>query len=105
MPRPPRLHVPGAFYHVTLRGNHRQNIFYSAADRDLLDFITAEILSRFAARLHAHCWMTDHIHLVIQVSDAPLGKLMLHIAGGYAREGRVARRGDGSLGRSNLEVI
>lgn len=27
MPRQPRLHAPGAFYHVTLRGNHRQNIF------------------------------------------------------------------------------
>jgi putative transposase len=61
-------------------------MFYSAADLDLLDSITAEILSRFAARLHAYCWMTDHIHLLIQVSDAPLGKLMLHIAGGYARE-------------------
>jgi REP element-mobilizing transposase RayT len=60
MPRQPRLHVPNAFYHVTLRGNHRQSIFFSAADRDLLDSLTAEVLSRFAARLHAYCWMTSH---------------------------------------------
>lgn len=26
MPRPLRLHSPNAFYHVTLRGNHRQDI-------------------------------------------------------------------------------
>jgi REP element-mobilizing transposase RayT len=32
MPRPLRLHVPGAFYHVTLRGNHRQDIFFKTAD-------------------------------------------------------------------------
>lgn len=35
MPRPPRIHVRGAFYHVTLRGNHRQDIFFTAADRHL----------------------------------------------------------------------
>ena len=29
MPRYLWLHVPGAFYHVTLRGNHRQSIFFS----------------------------------------------------------------------------
>jgi REP element-mobilizing transposase RayT len=36
MPRALRLHVPGAMYHVTLRGNHRQNIFFSPADRQLM---------------------------------------------------------------------
>lgn len=85
MPRSPRLHVPGAFYHVTLRGNHRQNIFYCPADRTLLDEITAEVIERFTARLHAYCWMTNHVHLLIQVSDTPLAKLMLRIAGRYAR--------------------
>ena len=29
MPRALRLHVPGAMYYVTLRGNHRQNIFFA----------------------------------------------------------------------------
>ena len=46
MPRPLRIHAPGAFYHVTLRGNHRQNIFFSTGDRRLLDDITAEVLER-----------------------------------------------------------
>jgi REP element-mobilizing transposase RayT len=27
MPRPPRLHMPGGSYHVTLRGNHREDLF------------------------------------------------------------------------------
>lgn len=84
MPRSLRLHVPGAFYHVTLRGNHRQNIFFSAADRGLLDSITAEVLGRFGARLHAYCWMTNHVHLLIQNGDTPLGQLMMRIAGRYA---------------------
>ncbi len=85
MPRPLRIHVPGAFYHVTLRGNHRQNIFFTPSDRQLFSEVTAEVVDRFSARVHAYCWMTNHVHLLVQVSDAPLGKLMMRIAGRYAR--------------------
>lgn len=85
MPRSRRLHVPGAFYHVTLRGNHRQKIFFTGRDRLLFEELTAEVLERFTARLHAYCWMTNHVHMLLQVSDTPLGRLMLRIAGRYAR--------------------
>lgn len=85
MPRALRIHAPGAFYHVTLRGNHRQNIFFSPADRRLLDDLTRDVLDRFLARVHAYCWMTNHIHLLIQVADIPLGRIMLRIASQYAR--------------------
>lgn len=85
MPRPLRLHVAGAFYHVTLRGNHRQNIFFKHEDRSLFNKITSEVVERFTARLHAYCLMTNHVHLLIQVGDVPLGRLMLRIAGRYAR--------------------
>ncbi len=90
MPRKPRLHVPGAFYHVTLRGNHRQDIFFTPQDRELLDQIVGEVLERFAARAHAFCWMTNHAHLLIQVADTPLGRIMMRVAGQYAR--KVQRR-------------
>ena len=85
MPRLQRLHVPGAFYHVTLRGNHQQAIFSRPADRSGLNTIVASVLQRFDARLHAYCWMTNHIHLLLQVANEPLGRLMQRIAGGYAR--------------------
>ena len=42
MPRTPRIHAPGAMYHVTLRGNHRQDIFFSGKDRHLLTTIIGE---------------------------------------------------------------
>lgn len=84
--RKPRLHVPAAFYHLTLRGNHRQDIFYSPADRERLDAIVAEVISRYDARLHAYCWMTNHLHMLIQVGDTPLGRIILRIASRYARD-------------------
>ena len=90
MPRRPRLHVPGGFYHVTLRGNHRQAIFFRDSDRARLDETVAESLDLLAARLHAYCWMTNHLHLLVQISNLPLGKLIQRIASQYARTTQAA---------------
>ena len=35
MARPLRLEFPGAVYHLTSRGNARQKIFFTDADREL----------------------------------------------------------------------
>jgi putative transposase len=83
--RPLRIHLPGGLYHVTLRGNHRQEIFHRDGDQDLLTRIVTETITRFSARIHAYCWMPNHIHLLVQVSETPLASLMLRIASRYAR--------------------
>ena len=85
MPRPLRVHVPGGFYHVTLRGNHGQKIFFRPAHRRILECIVREAIARFDARVHAYCWMTNHIHLLIQVGESELSRIMLRIASRYAR--------------------
>jgi REP element-mobilizing transposase RayT len=85
MARPLRLHVPGGFYHVTLRGNHRQAVFFADGDRDRLNDVVAEAIDRLGAKVHAYCWMSNHIHLLVEISDAPLGHLILRIASQYAR--------------------
>ena len=97
MPRRPRLHVPGGFYHVTLRGNHRQAIFFRDSDRSRLDEIVAESLDSAAARLHAYCWMTNHLHLLVQISHVPLGKLIQRIASQYARTTQAVLQTTGHL--------
>lgn len=85
MARRPRLHVPGGIYHVTLRGNHQQPIFELETDRARLDSIVADASERDGARIHAFCWMTNHIHALIEVGDAPLGRFMQRVASQYAR--------------------
>jgi putative transposase len=85
MGRPLRIHVPGATYHVTLRGNHQQDIFFRNSDRHRLNGLFADALAHFNARMHAYCYMTNHIHALIQVGDVPLGNLMMRVAGQYAR--------------------
>lgn len=85
MPRLPRLHVPGGLYHVTLRGNHRHAIFCRNADYDALDQIVTDVLERSQSRLHAYCWMPNHLHLLVQIANDPLGRLMQRIGSQYAR--------------------
>lgn len=85
MPRSPRIHAPGAMYHVTLRGNHRQDIFFTPGDRALLTRIVREIVRDCGAQVHAYCYMTNHVHALLQVSNTPLSKIMLLVAGRYAR--------------------
>lgn len=85
MPRPPRVHVAGGFYHVTLRGNHRQPIFNCDADREVLDDLVGEVTGALNARVHAYCWMSNHLHAVVQVGEVDLGRVMQRIATRYAR--------------------
>jgi REP element-mobilizing transposase RayT len=85
MSRRRRVHIRGGYYHVTLRGNHRQEIFRDPADRSALDAIARGACERTGARVIAYCWMTNHIHLVVRVDLQPLGDLMQILGSRYAR--------------------
>jgi REP element-mobilizing transposase RayT len=86
MPRNPRIHVPGGYYHVILRGNNRGDIFLTGQDRKRLEGRFEDGLKRYGGRIHAYCWMTNHIHLVLQVEEQPVGNIMRWVASGYARQ-------------------
>lgn len=85
MPRRPRLHVPGALYHVILRGNGRQAIFFNHLDRQRWQALLAEGIQRHGHRLHAYCWMTNHVHMAIQSHAEPLSGFLGTLASSYAR--------------------
>lgn len=85
MARKPRQHVENGFYHVTMRGNHGQCIFHCMRDYELLENIVSETLERTAASVHAYCWMTNHIHLIVRVRTTPLGVSMQRICTKFAR--------------------
>jgi len=90
MSRRSRLHVPGGVYYVVQRSNARQPIFTDAADYAIFEQLLATMLARCRARVHAFCWEVDAIHLALQVTDMPVGRLMQRLSSQYAR--RVHRR-------------
>ena len=94
MPRRPRLHFPGAPYHVILRGNARQDIFFEDEDRYRFCFLVQEGVERFRHRVAAFCLMTNHVHLAIQVADVPLSRIPRNLSFRYTRW--INRRGNRS---------
>jgi len=85
MARKPRIHLPGGFYHVMLRGNAGQDIFFTDEDRYHLYLLIQEGVERFGHRVHAFCCMSNHIHLAIQVADTPLSQIMQNLSCRYTR--------------------
>ncbi len=85
MPRKPRLHFPGALYHVILRGNAKQDIFFDAEDRRRFLTFLCDGVERFGARVHGYCLMTNHIHLALQVGDVPLSRVMQNLSLRYTK--------------------
>jgi putative transposase len=85
MARKPRLHVPGGVYHVMLRGNAGQDIFFADGDRAVFNLLVQEGSERFAYRVHGFCLMNNHVHLLIQVGDVPLSRGLQNLSFRYTR--------------------
>lgn len=94
MARPLRIEFPGALYHVTARGNARQDIFLDVEDLHLFLGVLERVVSRFHLLLYAYCVMDNHFHLVLETPDGNLSKAMRQLNGVYTqafnrRHGRV----------------
>jgi REP-associated tyrosine transposase len=85
MARPLRIEFPGAVYHVTSRGDRREDIFVDDEDRRGLLSVVAQALSRFDVEALAYCLMGNHYHLVVHTRQANLSLLMRHINGVYTQ--------------------
>lgn len=97
MARKPRIHYPGALYHVTLRGNNRQTIFFRDSDRLLWESILVTALERYDARIHGYCWMNNHVHMIVRVAKEPLGSTIRFAASQYSRKINLQRQRTGHL--------
>lgn len=76
MGRRPRLHYPGALYHVISRGNRRERIFRSQTDFQQFQFLLQEIKGQNGFTLYAYVLMPNHFHILLQVAEKPLSKVM-----------------------------
>ena len=85
MARPLRLEFAGALYHVTSRGDQRENIYESESDRKLFLVTLGKVCDRFNWRCHAYCLMNNHYHLLIETPEANLSKGMRQLNGVYTQ--------------------
>ena len=85
MSRPLRIEYPGAFYHITSRGNAKMPIFDNDEDRECFIRILEDVVKRFNWVVHAYCMMDNHYHLLVETIDGILSKGMRHLNGVYTQ--------------------
>ncbi|MBA3031147.1 MAG: hypothetical protein FP816_20360 [Desulfobacteraceae bacterium] len=105
MARPLRIEYPGAFYHITSRGNERKAIFKSRRDREkFLEYCESAVL-RYGAIIHAYCLMDNHYHLLLETPSGNLSRIMRHINGAYTTYFNVKRQRAGHLFQGRYKAI
>ncbi|MGB9667050.1 MAG: transposase, partial [Candidatus Cryosericum sp.] len=85
MARSLRLEAPGNIYHVTVRGDRREDIFDDDADRvSMLDLIN-DAVELHHWHLLAYCLMDNHYHLEVETPIVSLAAGMHRINGAYSQ--------------------
>ena len=85
MSRPLRVEIPGATYHITSRGDRREDIYRDDADRHAHLDVLAQTTERFDAQALAYCLMGNHYHLVLHTRQSNLSRLMRHLNGVFTQ--------------------
>ena len=107
MARPLRIQYPGAFYHITSRGNERKDVFKIKKDRERFLSYLESSTKRYGARIHAYCLMNNHYHLLVETPEGNLSQIMRHINGAYTTYFNIKRKRSGHLfqGRYNAILV
>lgn len=86
MARPLRLEFAGALYHVTSRGDRREDIYVDDGDREAWLEILGTVCKRFNWVVHAYCQMTNHYHLLVETVEGNLSRGMRQLNGHYTQK-------------------
>ena len=105
MARPVRIAYPGAFYHITSRGNEKKDVFKSQLDREKFLSYLESATSRYGALIHAYCLMSNHYHLLLETPSGNLSQIMRHINGAYTTYFNVKRQRSGHLFQGRYKAI
>ena len=86
MVRPLRIEFAGALYHVTSRGDRRENIYESDTDRENYIQILRDVCAQYNWAIHSYCLMSNHYHLLVETPDGNLSKGMRQLNGVYTQK-------------------
>ena len=75
----------GGLIRVRIDSNNRKNIFYRQDDYESFLKMISEAAEIYGFKIHLYFLMTNHIHLVIEVQDVPVSRIMQSTAGRYAK--------------------
>ncbi len=79
MARPLRIQYPGAVYHITCRGNARQDIYKDKKDRKAFLEILTNSQKIYSITIYSYVLMNNHYHLLIETPKGNISDYMRHL--------------------------
>ncbi len=83
MSRQARKKSETGIYHIMLRGVNKQVIFEDDQDRIKFISVLKKTKMKSEFKIYAYCLMSNHVHLLMQEGDEPIGSTMKRIAVSY----------------------
>lgn len=83
MGRLPRKKSTTGIYHVMVRGINKEPIFREEKDRSRYLEVLAKVKESAPFLIHAYCLMDNHVHLLLQELEEPIGDTMKRIGSSY----------------------
>lgn len=81
--RKPRVFGETGIYHIIMRGNDQQNIFYDDDDRNFFISRLQKYVLKLNIDLYAYCLMGNHVHLLIGKGNFSMPDFVKRIACSY----------------------
>lgn len=83
MPRKPRIEIPG-YYHIINRGVEQRKVFQEPADYEYFEELMCFYTKSFGITLHNYCLMSNHYHLLLEITNENLSKFMRQLNMNYS---------------------
>ena len=105
MARSLRIEYPGAWYHVTSRGNERAGIFRDDKDRRRFLEALEESIDIFTVEVHCYILMSNHFHFLLRTREANLGRFMQRFNTAYTAYFNLRHHRAGHLYQGRYKAI
>jgi len=105
MARPLRIEYAGALYHITSRGDCREDIYRDNEDREQWLEILSQVCERFNWVVHGYCQMSNHYHLLAETVDGNLSRGMRQLNGIYTQKFNRRHHESGHLFQGRYKAI
>lgn len=90
---------------MMLRGNAGERIFFRNEDRCRMCLLIQEGIERYGHRVLSYCFMTNHLHLAIQIGQKSLSQIMQNLAFRYARYINWQQKRTGHLFQGRFKAV
>jgi len=108
MARLPRIHIEGALFYVTSRGDNERQIFKDKEDYSAYQQLLKKYQEQYGFKLLAYCFLPNHLHLLMELKEGlTVSEIMHDLNANYTKyfNARYGRKGHLFRERYKMKII